>query len=402
VNKSSRPPVSEKMVIFILFCLQFTHVLDFVIIMPLGPKFLRYFNIGPQEFALVVSSYGFASAVGGILSSFFIDRFDRKKALAFLYTGFTIGTFLCALSPSHYSLIFARAIAGGFGGVMGALLFSVIGDVIPEERRGRATGAVMSAFGVSSVIGIPLGLFIADQFDWHMTFVFIGTMSIFILVLLFKVFPEMSGHKTKTIPGNKLNDFISLLTEPNHIRVFLLTITVMFSGFLVIPFVSPYMVKNVGLSEKELGYIYFIGGGFTLITSRIIGIFSDKLGKHKVFYIVGLLSIIPVLIVTHLPKLPLVIVLCATSLFFIFVSGRFVPVMALVTSSVDPSKRGQFMGLNSALQSISMGIASSVSGLILGTNLNGEITGYGVVGIISALLTLLCLFLASKIKVHRT
>jgi predicted MFS family arabinose efflux permease len=362
---------------------------------------MRVFSIGPSEFSLVISSYAFSAAICGILGSLFLDRFDRKKALLFLYSGFILGTLACAFAFNHHALIFARIIAGGFGGILGGLIFSILGDNIPENRRGAATGTVMSAFGVSSVIGIPTGLFLADHFNWHAPFIFLSVLSSLVLILIIKKMRPMKQH-LKESQDSKLSRWESFKTnlfEPNHLRAFTLSLFIILSGFMVIPFVSPYMVKNVGLLETELPYLYFCGGLFTLVTSRLIGKLSDKIGKHKVFYIIGSLSLIPILIITHLPKLPLPIVLLCSSLFFILVSGRFVPIMSMITSSVKPSNRGSFMSLNSAIQSIAMGIASFVAGLIISTGANGELVNYGFIGIISCLFTVFSMFLASRVKI---
>lgn len=384
----------ETILILLLFSVQFTHILDFVIMMPLGPTFMRFFHIGPREFSYVVSSYGFAAACGGFVSSFFMDYFDRKKSLIFLYSGFIIGTLFCALAFNHHALIAARAVAGMFGGVLNGLLFSILGDSIPEERRGQRTGTVMSAFGLASVVGIPTGLFLANKYTWHTPFIFLAGISFVVLFFIIKKMNPVTAHL-----GGKKVSLKELLLTPNHARAYWLSLFIILSGFMVIPFVSPYMVKNVGLSESELPFLYFFGGICTFITSNYIGKLSDAHGKKKMFYIVGTLSIIPILTTTHLPRLPLSIALIANCLFFILVSGRFVPIMALIVSSVAPPQRGAFMSINSAIQSLGIGLASFVSGALITTNAHGELLHYGLVGFLSVGLTLFCLYLASRIKI---
>jgi predicted MFS family arabinose efflux permease len=401
--------INEKKLISILFMVQFTHILDFVIMMPLGPKFMRIFDIGPREFSHVVSAYGIAAACAGIIGSLFMDRYDRKKALVFLYTGFMVGTFACGMAINHHTLILARIVAGSFGGILSGFILSILADAVPVKRRGAATGVVMSAFGVSSVIGIPTGLFLAEYFDWHTPFLFLGGLAFFILLFIIKEMAPMTGH-LNSIPrpgdgasgkSNKtgLQDLIEVMVEPNHWRAFVLTIFVILSGFLVIPFISPYMVKNVGLKENELPYLYFLGGLFTLVSSRWIGKMSDKVGKHKMFYVMAWLSLIPLLLITNLPRLPLSMVLIASCLFFIIVSGRFVPAMAIITSSPQPKHRGAFMSLNSTIQSLTMGAASFVSGHIITTNDLGELVNYNWIGFISCGMTLLAIYFASKVQI---
>ncbi len=392
--------IDEKVLIIILFLIQFTHILDFVIMMPLGPTFMRSFEIGPDKFSMVVSSYTFAAAIAGIVGTFFLDKYDRKTSLLFLYAGFSIGTLLCAMAPNFYSLVLARVVAGGFGGILGAIIFSIIGDVIPENRRGKATGTVMAAFSVASVLGIPVGLFLADTFNWHAPFLFIVLIGFFVFYLILTKFPKLTSHMHASNQKRfYLEEIKTILKFKNHQRALFLSIAIMLSGFLVIPFVSPYMVKNVGLQEKQLAYIYFFGGIFTFITSRLIGIFSDKYGKFKTFSVVAPLSIIPILIVTHLSRVPVAFAIASTSLFFILVSGRFVPVMALVTSSTSKLHRGSFMSFNSSIQMVATGLASLIAGQIISENKLGELVHYNVVGYLAAFLTLVAVFLASKVEI---
>jgi predicted MFS family arabinose efflux permease len=390
----------EKTIVFILFCVQFTHLIDFVIMMPLGPKLMRAFDIGPQQFSMLVSAYAFSSAICGLFSSFYMDQYDRKKALLFLYAGFTLGTLACGLAPNFWALLLARVVAGGFGGVMGGLIFSIIADAIPEMRRGTATGTVLSAFGVSSVIGIPTGLFLAEKFNWHAPFIFLSVLSLLVLLLASKVIRPMTNHRDPS--GNQVAPwpkFIELLTTPNHVKAFLLTTFMMLSGFSIIPFVSAYMVRNVGLLESQLPYIYFFGGLFTLVTSRVIGKLADRFGRHRVYYVLAIISLFPIMIVTHLPPLPLPLILAASTFFFIFVSGRYVPAMTIITSAVMPRSRGSFMSLHAAIQSISMGFASTIAGLIITTEPNtGQLQHYGIMGVVSCLITVICIFLASRVR----
>lgn len=392
---------NERIIIALLFAIQFTHILDFVIMMPLGPKFMRFFAIGPDKFSIVVSAYTFSAAISGLIASFFMDRFDRRTALLGFFVGFILGTFACALAPNYEMLVLARVTAGGFGGVLGALIFSVIGDIIPEERRGKATGTVMAAFSVASVIGIPIGLFLAETFHWHAPFLFLTIISLIVLFFLYKEMPSLTGHmKGKNAKGmDIIHEFMTILKEKNHQRAYFLSIAIMLSGFMVIPFVSPYMVKNVGLSEKDLPFIYFFGGIFTFVTSRAIGSLSDKFGKFRMFSIVAPLSMIPILLVTNLTHVPLSIALVCTTLFFILVSGRFVPVMAIITSSASKEKRGSFMSLNSSIQMLATGCASLVTGLVVTEGTGGELVGFHFAGIMACVLTLVSVYLAKKIKI---
>lgn len=392
---------NEKLIILILFCVQFTHILDFVLMMPLGPKLLRFFNITSHEFSYLVSSYAFAAAFCGLISSFFIDKYDRKKVLLFFYTGFLIGNFACALSTSFYTLIFGRILAGGFGGVLAGLSFSIVGDVVPEMRRGTATGTVMSAFGVASVIGIPLGLMIAEKFDWQAPFWAISILTILILILVSLKLPSMKEHISSDLNKNKFEftHIINLFTGQNTRNALMLTVTYMMSGFLVIPFIGQYLVRNVGLLESQLSYMYFTGGLCTLLTSRIIGKMSDKHGKHKVLFIIGPLSIFPIIFITNLPPVPLYLVLIGSTLFFILISGRFVPLMSIITSSVSKKDRGAFMAINTSIQQIAMGLASTIAGFIISNSSDGKLQNFNKVGYLSCLMTFIFLLIARSVKI---
>lgn len=392
---------NEKLIILILFCVQFTHILDFVLMMPLAPKLLRFFNITSHEFSYLVSSYAFAAAFCGLISSFFIDKYDRKKVLLFFYTGFLIGNFACALSTSFYTLIFGRILAGGFGGVLAGLSFSIVGDVVPEMRRGTATGTVMSAFGVASVIGIPLGLMIAEKFDWQAPFWAISILTILILILVSLKLPSMKEHISSDLNKNKFEftHIINLFTGQNTRNALMLTVTYMMSGFLVIPFIGQYLVRNVGLLESQLSYMYFTGGLCTLLTSRIIGKMSDKHGKHKVLFIIGPLSIFPIIFITNLPPVPLYLVLIGSTLFFILISGRFVPLMSIITSSVSKKDRGAFMAINTSIQQIAMGLASTIAGFIISNSSDGKLQNFNKVGYLSCLMTFIFLLIARSVKI---
>jgi multidrug resistance protein len=197
MNKTKNDSV-EKLIIFVLFFVQFTHMVDFVIMMPLGPKLVRAFSMNSTEFSLVVSAYAFSAAVSGLISSLFIDKYDRKNVLIFFYTGFLIANILCALSYNYSMLIASRIMAGGFGGVLAGITFSIIGDIVPEERRGKATGTVMSAFGTASVVGIPIGLFLADHFNWHSPFWLISILSVLVMAVIYFKLPSITGHIVKS------------------------------------------------------------------------------------------------------------------------------------------------------------------------------------------------------------
>ncbi len=390
----------EWILIAVLASINFTHIMDFVIMMPLGPQLTRVFQINTQQFSFIVSSYTFSAAFSGIVSSLFIDRFDRKTALLFFYAGFIVGTSLCALAPTFALLIGARIVAGAFGGVAGGLVFAIIGDTIPSARRGRALGTVMASFSVASIVGVPLGLYFATRLSWHAPFVGLAIMGSLVFLVGLRIMPSLTSHLAEAKKKSPLQEMRAILSEANHLRAFSLTTMIMLAGFSVIPFLSQYMVRNVGLTEAQLPFLYLCGGCFTFFTSQWFGRLADIYGKHRVFYILAICSLIPILITTNLPPMPLVLALCTSTLFMIFVSGRFVPAMALIAGSTIPSQRGGFMSINASIQQGAAGLAAGIAGIFLNEAGNGPIHGFGRVGIFACGATLCCLYLAKKIKLR--
>jgi predicted MFS family arabinose efflux permease len=389
----------ERWYILILAAIQIVHILDFVIMMPLGPRFMRVFNIGPTEFSTLVSAYTFSAGIVGFFGALYADHFDRKKFLLFNFVGFIVGTLMCAQSNSFTSLLIARIIAGAFGGILNANVLSFVADLIPFQRRGTAMGVVMSAFSITSVFGIPTGLYIANAYDWHATFYFICIIAVIFWFLSLIILPSVKVRtEPKSFKGNLLN-FKQILVQKDYLQSFLLTSVLGFGLFIVIPFISPYMVRNVGLTEAQLPLIYLIGGIFTIISARLIGKFCDQIGSYKIFRVVAFFSIFPILVLTNLPAgIPLWMALTATTLFTMSGSGRFIPAMTIVSAVVKPQERGTFMSLENAARQLSSGAASQVGGLIIGSTAAGALTNYNYVGLIGMVTSIIAIYVAFKIK----
>jgi predicted MFS family arabinose efflux permease len=394
----SEVPAGERSLVLVLSAVQFTHIMDFMIMMPLGPQLMRVMLISPQQFGLLVAAYTLTAGVAALAVAFYTDRFDRRQTLLLLYAGFVVATLLCGIAPGYGALLAARAVAGAFGGVAGATVHSIIGDAIPEQRRGTATGLVMSAFALSSIIGVPIGLVLAAHYSWRAPFLFLVVVSTLVLILVWKILRPMRGHIVEGVAHRPLHQMKAVLGTANHLRAFVFMLALMFAGFSVIPFISPYMVANVGLKETDLPYLYLFGGLATAFTSRYIGKLADRHGKRQIFTVIGLISIAPLLITTNLPPVPVWAAICASVIFMVFVSGRFVPAMALVISSVEPRLRGGFMSINSAIQQFGLGAASLLAGSIIGHGVGGTLTHYWMVGFIAVGATLLAIALAWGVK----
>ncbi|MCH7408825.1 MFS transporter [Belliella sp. DSM 111904] len=390
----------EKLLLWTLAAINFTHIVDFMILMPLGPQLMRIFEISPREFGLLVSSYTFAAGFSSFMGAFVLDKYDRRTIMLWVFTGFFLGTLACAFSPNYIVLLIARVISGLFGGLTSALILAIIGDVIPDSRRGRAMGLVMAAFSVASVFGVPFGLFIASLSNWHAPFLFLAGISAIIFWMIYKYVPSLTNH---IVSGNKKPSPIEVIkrvtSNANQMRAITLTIMIMLGQFMIIPFLSPYMVANVGFTDMQLTYIYMAGGAFTIFTSPWVGKLTDKYGKVKIFTIFMSLNVIPIGLITHLGMTPIPYVLLISTMFFVTSNGRMVPASALITGTAKPENRGSFLSFNSAVQQLSAGFASFVAGLILAENATGQLVNFNIVGYIAIFFSLLCIPLIRRIKV---
>jgi predicted MFS family arabinose efflux permease len=387
---------AEWLVLLALAAIQFTHVVDFMIVMPLGPDLKEALRLNPRQFSLIVAVYGFSASLAGLLASQFLDRFDRKTAMLWLYAGFTLGTLLCALAPNYELLLAARAVAGGFGGVVGAAVLTIIGDAFPDARRGRATGVVMSAFSVASIAGVPAGLHLAAWLGWRAPFSVLAGLSGVVLIGAYCVLPRMRGHLSRT-PLDAANPW-AILVRPAHVRAYLLMTALMVSSFLIVPFFADYLVSNVGLRKDQLPFVYLCGGLATLLTMTWFGRLSDRFGKLPVFRLLALLTLVPMGLVTNLPAVPLLAVLAVSTLYMVTSSGRMVPAMALITASAEPRYRGSFLSINGSVQMVAMGLASTLGGRLLGQTEDRQLTGYPAVGLLAMVAVLASVWLAGRLR----
>ncbi len=386
----------EKVYVVILAAIQVAHIMDFVIMMPLGPRFMRVFNISPVEFSTLVSAYTFSAGIVGFFGALYADHFDRKKFLLFNFTGFILGTYMCAISTNFTTLLIARIVAGAFGGILNACILSLVADLIPFQRRGNAMGVVMSSFSISSVVGIPIGLYIANTFDWHYTFYFICLVSAVFWIMSFIFLPSVKVNRPKSFTEN-LKKFRSVFKR-DYMEAFCLTSCLAFGIFHVIPFIAPYLVRNVGFKESNLPLMYLFGGICTIITARIVGKLTDRIGGFKVFRFLVFISILPIIALTNMPPVGVAVALTITTLFTMFGSARFIPAMTMVSGVVKTEERGTFMSLENAGRQFASGLASQTAGLIIGSTAAGALTGYNIVGWICIGTSLLAVYIASNIR----
>ncbi len=376
-----------------------------MIMMPLGPQLIRILHIDTHQFGLLLSSYTLTAAASSLLAATYIDRFDRRKLMLTLYALFIIATLCCGLAPNYTALLIARALAGAFGGILGALVQTMVADVIPFERRGKALGTVMTAFSVSTVAGVPLGLLLASTFadiGWRAPFFFIVLLASTFWLIGYKLLPNLTAHLNSKRVGNVFQQLFAVAKEPSHLAGFAFIALLMMAGFTVIPYIPLYLTSNVGMTESFITLVYLCGGAATFFTSQLIGRMSDKHGKLKMFRWVALLSFIPLLITTHLVPIAWWLVLINSTLFFILVPGRMVPGMAMVSAVPAPDVRGTFMSLVSSVQMLSSGIATLVAGLIITRTPSGQIDHYDTVGYIAVACGVLTIWIAQHLRVART
>jgi predicted MFS family arabinose efflux permease len=388
----------EQIIVCVLAAVQFTTIVDFMIVMPLGPQLMRTLHISPAQFGLIVSSYTFAAGAAGLVASSVVDRFARRNTFLLLYSGFLLGTFCCALAPSYPWLVAARIATGAFGGILGGMAMAIIGDVFPEQRRGRATGSLMTGFALASVAGVPLGLFVGTEFGWHIPFVALAIGGIPALVLARIAIPPLDSHVGRA-HHHPVRSLIETFTQRNHLNAFALITFLMIGGFTVFPYLSPYLVANVGMREQQLPLVYIAGGALTLFTSPFIGKLADRYGKLTIYRLIAPGSALLLVAITHLPPVPVAIAVALFGALMVCNTGRMIAAMAMVTSSVAPRRRGSFLSANSSVQHVAAGLGAYLGGFIVTQSATGQIEHFGTVGWIAAATTLASLWLAGRVQI---
>lgn len=390
----------ERRLLLTLAGIQFSHILDFMIMMPLGPLLISAFGISTHEFGLLVASYSFSAALSGLLAATYVDRFERKRLMLTMFALFGLASLACGLSPSFMTLMVARALAGAFGGVMGAMVQTIIGDVIPFERRAGASGVVMSAFSLSTIAGVPISLWLANWFNWRAPFVLVAVLTAVFLFVGQQVLPQLRHHISAQKRAHPFVPLLEVLRDPNHLRALAFSALIIFSGFTVIPYITLYAVHNIGITQHEIPYIYLAGGAATFFSARFIGRRADQHGKMRVYRLVALVASIPLLLVTHIPAASLTLWLVYTTCFFVLVSGRMIPAMAIITSAAQPQLRGTFMSLNATMQSLAMATASTLAGFIITQDANLHIVHYDRVGLVALSANALAIWFVARIIMH--
>lgn len=394
--------VNRKLILYTLAVINFTHIVDSMLIMPMGDIFIEEFQISAHKYSYLIMAYAFAAFLSSGLGFFFLDTFDRKKALLFTYIGFSVGTFACAFADTYELLVGIRFLTGLFGGFIGALVLSIVSDLYKFKERGTAIGVIFAAFSAASALGIPIGLYLAVLGSWQTPFIIIGSLGFVITVLIFFLFPSMTTHFESVDKSRSMMDTIRTLTSDQNQMIALLTGFIIILGhFLIIPFISPYMIKNVGLTQLEISYQFFFGGVATIFSGPLVGRFVDKIGVFKVFLTMLLLSTIPTMLIVTLPESNLILAVFIVVLFFVTASGRMIPANTLISAAASQENRGSFMSMKSALQQLAIALASLISGLIIFINPDGKFENYPILGVLSILILSTTIVLIRKLKVAK-
>ncbi len=372
----------QKFVVAVLAFLQFTLILDFMIISPLGAIVMPALRITPQQFGWAVSSYAFSAALSGLMAAGFADRFDRKRLLLFFYGGFIFGTALCALADSYPLLLLARIVTGLFGGVIGSVVMAIATDLFPLQMRGRVMGFIQTAFAASQVLGLPAGIYFANLWNWHLPFIAIVAIAMPAWIIILLLIKPVDAHLALPQTHSAWTHLVWTLFEPKYTVAFATTALLATGGYMLMPFGSAYTVHNVGLSLGDLPTIYLISGLCTVFTGPLIGKATDRFGKFRTFFFGTLVTLTMVAVWTNLGAASLVTVIIINVLLFVGIFSRLIPAQALMSAVPDINKRGAFNAIGASLQQFSGGIASVIAGAIIVQNDGGPLQHFNWLGYI--------------------
>ena len=390
----------QKFVIFILAITQFSVILDFMVMSPMGDMLMKSLALRPAQFGMAVSGYAFSAGISGLLTAGYADRFDRKKLLLFFYTGFIAGTFLCSLARSYEMLLAARIVTGIFGGVIGSISLAIIADLFDIHHRGRVMGFVQMGFGASQVLGIPFSLFLANLWDWRAPFLFVVVLAAVVLMLIFFKLKPVTAHLAVQSDRSAFRHILHAFSKKNYRIGFLATALLSIGGFMMMPFSSAFAVNNLKLSQQQLPFLFMVSGCASLVIMPLIGRLADKVDKFKLFAIASVWMMVVVVLYTHLSVSPLWFVMIFNVVMMMGILSRMVPAGALTTGIPDMADRGAFMSINSSLQQIAGGIAAAFAGVIVKQQTKSSpLEHYDIVGYIMVAISILSVLLMYRVSV---
>jgi predicted MFS family arabinose efflux permease len=389
----------QSLLVALLAFVQFTIILDFMIMSPLGAIIMPALNITAGQFGVAVSAYAFSAGISGILAAGFADRFDRKRLLLFFYLGFTAGTALCALAPNYHILLLGRIVTGLFGGVIGSIVLAIITDLFPLYLRGRVMGFVQTAFAASQVLGIPVGLFLSNHWSWHVAFGALVGLSIVAIAAVWLVMKPVNEHLRLKQDKTAFRHLIATVGQPRYTLAFGVTTLLATGGFMLMPFGSAFTVHNLGIDIVHLPTIYLVSGLFSIFTGPLVGRASDAFGKFPTFVFGSAMSVVMVLIYTHLGQVTLLTAIIVNVLMFVGIFSRMIPSQALISAIPVPSQRGSFSAISASLQQLSGGLGSVLAAAIIAENADGSLRHFDTLGYIvvaTSILSLIAMYFVQK------
>lgn len=389
----------QKLVIFLLAITQFTVILDFMIMSPLGDMLMKSMSLQPRAFGVAVSAYAFSAGISGLLTAGFADRFDRKKLLLFFYLGFIAGTFFCGLASTYTQLVAARIITGLFGGVIGSISMAIITDLFSLQQRGRVMGFIQMGFGASQVLGVPIGLYIAGLWNWEAPFLMVASLALLIAVVILIKLKPVTAHLAVQRDKSALLHLWHTVKKRNHRIGFTATALLSIGGFMMMPFGSAFAINNLKISNDQLVMLFMVSGVASVIIMPFIGRLSDKISKVKIFAVASVWMMIMCVIYTNLGPTPFWAVLIFNILMMAGVMSRMVPSSALTSAVPDLEDRGAFMSINASLQQIAGGVAAAVAGLIVTQNGKAApLQNYDIVGYVIVVISIVSILLMYRVS----
>ena len=389
----------QSIIIAILALLQFTVILDFVIISPLGDILMKTLDMTTAKFGFTVSAYAFSAGISGLLAAGFADKFDRKKLLIFFYTGFIIGTVFCAFAIDYTTLLFARIFTGLFGGVIGSVSLAIVTDLFVIKQRGRVMGFIQMAYATSQILGIPLGLYFANHWGWHSSFIMIAVLGVLILIAVLTQMQPITKHLELQSDKSPFLHLWHTLSNKNYQIGFASIALLSVGGFMLQPFGSAYLVNNIHISQLQLPMVFFFTGLSVLFIMPIVGKLSDKVSKFWLFTAGSILSVIMIVIYTNLDPIPLWEVVVINMILFMGIMSRMIPATTLNTAIPEMKDRGAYMSITSSLQQIAGGIAAVCAGFIVHQKTKASpLENYDILGYVIAVITLCSVVLMWRVS----
>jgi predicted MFS family arabinose efflux permease len=388
---------TERFLLILLAMVQFTHVVDFMIMMPLGPQLMELWGISTSEFTRLIWMYTATAGVAGLAAAPFVDRHDRRRVLLWTYAGFGLATLACAVARTPNTLLMARALCGLFGGIAGGAVMTIAADIVPPERRGAAMGLVGTSFSAAAAVGVPFGLYLAQKFEWEAPFFVLACLAIVNWILLWKWLPPVRSHLADG-SGGGMQRFLALLRDANARRGLLFMAILVFGHFAIIPLLAPHLVGDLKLPRELVPAVYLTGGILSWISGPLIGRWADRHGRVRVFSALVWSACVVTLAIGLAPPSPAWAIIAVTGSFFVFGSGRFVPGQAIQSLAVLPRDRGAYMSLNGCVRDLAGGLSSGIAGWMVTKADDGSLRHFDRLGWMAVAAALVSLWLVRRVE----